>query len=61
MHTFSPNLTPSAGYITVVFKFFDVTHQAIELPLALNLRFVSQAKTIQSFISANVGEHGFYH
>jgi len=34
-------------------------YQAVELPLALHFRFASQAKAVQSFVAADVGEHGF--
>ncbi len=47
------------GHISVVLELFDVVYQAIELPLALYFCFASQAKSIEAFVAANVGEHGF--
>ena len=46
--------------ITVVREFLNVVHQAIQLPLSVDLGFAAQRKTIQSFVAAQISEHGFH-
>jgi hypothetical protein len=36
-------------------------YQAIQLPLTLHLLFAPQAEAIQTFVAADVTEHGLYH
>ena len=46
--------------ITVIREFLDVVHYAIQLPLAIDLGFSAQSETIQSFVAAQITEHGFH-
>ncbi len=46
-------------HISVVLELFDVVYEAIELPLTLDFCFAAQAKSIEAFVAAYVGERGF--
>jgi len=46
-------------HVPVVLELLDVVHQAIELPLALDFRFATQAKSIEPLVAADVGKHRF--
>jgi len=40
-------------------ELFNIVDQAVELPLALNLGFASQAEAVQSFVSADITKDRF--
>ena len=44
----------------MVREFLNVVHHAIQLPLTIHLGFSAQGKPIQSFVAAQIAEHGFH-
>ena len=38
-------------------QFFNIMHQAVQLPLPIHLRFPTQRKAVQSLVAAQVAEH----
>lgn len=52
---------PLLSTLAVVGQLLQVVHQAIQLPLALNLSAATQAEPIQTFVGADIAKRRLHH